>query len=99
MIQDVSLDYIKNGDFTEYHTVLHPTQSPDLNPIENLWDELDHRVHERPISSIPELRERLQEEWAKLSLEYIQKLISSMPKRMQTVTATPSTRIWRNESF
>ncbi len=64
---------------TPYYT---PAQSPDLNPIENLWDELDRRVHERLISSIPELREHLQEEWAKLSLECIQKLISSMPKRM-----------------
>ncbi len=59
--------------------------SPDLNPIENVWDELDRRVHERPISPIPELQERFQEEWAKLSLEYIQKLISSMPKRMRAI--------------
>ncbi len=34
----------------------------NLNPIENLWDELDRCVHERPISSIPELREQLQGE-------------------------------------
>ncbi len=37
------------------HSITHPTQSPDLNPIENLWDELDRCVHKRPISSIPEL--------------------------------------------
>ncbi len=67
------------------HSITPPAQSPDLNPIENLWDKLDHRVHERPISSIPELREQLQEEWAKLSLEYTQKLISIMPKHMQAV--------------
>ncbi len=79
MIRNISLDYVKNGYVNEYH------QSPDLIPIENLWDELDHRVHERSISSIPELRERLQEEWAKMSLEYTQKLISSMPKHMQAV--------------
>ncbi len=67
----------------EHHECDPPPQSLDLNPIENLWDELDHRVHERPISSILELREWLREEWAKLSLEYVQKLISSMPKHMQ----------------
>ncbi len=37
------------------HSITPLAQSPDLNPIENLWDEVDHRVHERPISSIPEL--------------------------------------------
>ncbi len=24
MIRNISLDYVKNGSFTEYHTVLHP---------------------------------------------------------------------------
>ncbi len=51
------------------HSITPPVQSPDLNPIENLWDELGSCVHERPILSIPELRKRLKEEWAKLSLE------------------------------
>ncbi len=86
MVRNISLDYVKNGYFTKYHTVLTPPPShPDLNPIENLWYELDRHVHERPISSIPELREWLQAEWAKLILEYIQKLITSMPKCMQPV--------------
>ena len=47
--------------------VLHPPpQSPDLNPIENLWDELDTRVHSQPISSKEHLKRRLTEEWAKI---------------------------------
>jgi len=59
-----------------------PPQSPDLNPIENLWSELDRRVHKTPISSISALKERLQEEWAKIGPEYTQKIIANMPKRL-----------------
>ena len=59
-----------------------PPQSPDLNPIENLWSELDHRVHKTPISSLPMLKARLQEEWAKISPEYIKKIINNMPNRL-----------------
>ena len=65
---------------------VHPTpQSPDLNPIENLWDELDTRVHIQPISSKEHLKRRLTEEWAKISAEYTGKLERSMPNRLGEV--------------
>jgi len=57
-----------------------PPQSPDLNPIENLWSELDRRVHKTPISSISALKERLQEKWAKIGPEYTQKNYSQYAK-------------------
>jgi len=59
-----------------------PPQSPDLNLIENLWSELDRRVHKTPISSISALKERLQEECARIGPEYTQKIIANMPKRL-----------------
>uniref|UniRef100_A0AAR2JMZ4 Tc1-like transposase DDE domain-containing protein n=1 Tax=Pygocentrus nattereri TaxID=42514 RepID=A0AAR2JMZ4_PYGNA len=41
-----------------------PTQSPDLNPLEHLWDELERR---RARNSVPQnlndLRAALQEKW------------------------------------
>lgn len=66
--------------------VIHPPpQSPDLNIIENLWDELDRRVHQTPVSSKAALKERLEAEWMKFDQEYIRKLVCSMPNRLQCV--------------
>jgi hypothetical protein len=38
-----------------------PAQSPDLNPIEQLWDELEHRLRARPnhLTSVPDLTNAL----------------------------------------
>lgn len=66
--------------------VLHPPpQSPDLNPIENLWDYLDRRIRITPIKSKDELKLRLTEEWSRIPLEYLNKIISNMPKRLNHV--------------
>ncbi|KAK3524837.1 hypothetical protein QTP86_007578 [Hemibagrus guttatus] len=43
-----------------------PSQSPDLNPIENLWRELKIRVAQRQPQTITALEEICMEEWAKL---------------------------------
>jgi len=57
--------------------VLHPPpQSPDLNPIENLWDQLDRNIRKMPIRTIPELKQRLIEEWNCIMQEYLEKIIS-----------------------
>ncbi|KAK3523144.1 hypothetical protein QTP86_020197 [Hemibagrus guttatus] len=43
-----------------------PSQSPDLNPIENLWRDLKIRVAQRQPQNITALEEICMEEWAKL---------------------------------
>ncbi|KAJ4947435.1 hypothetical protein JOQ06_009470 [Pogonophryne albipinna] len=42
-----------------------PSQSPDLNPIENLWRELKVRVGQQQPQNITALEEICMEEWAK----------------------------------
>ena len=44
-----------------------PAKSPDLNPIEHVWDLLDPRVRARasPISNVRELAGALVEKWGK----------------------------------
>ncbi|KAI4887076.1 hypothetical protein NFI96_013964, partial [Prochilodus magdalenae] len=43
-----------------------PSQSPDLNPIENLWRELKVRVAKRQPTNLHDLERICKEEWAKI---------------------------------
>ena len=45
-----------------------PGQSPDLNPIEHLWDKLERRIRQQdpPPTSEKKLAEILQKEWKKI---------------------------------
>lgn len=62
-----------------------PSQSPDLNPIENLWGHLDRQVMDRRPNSEEELYNILEEGWKALSVTYLTKLVDSMPRRIQAV--------------
>ena len=57
-----------------------PRNSPDLNPIENLWTESKDKVSEQQRSSAPELVRVIKEVWAReISKEYCLSLIDSRP--------------------
>ncbi|KAK3506035.1 hypothetical protein QTP70_003119 [Hemibagrus guttatus] len=60
-----------------------PSQSPDLNPIENLWRELKIRVAQRQPQNITALEEICMEEWAKLC----KNLVATYRKRLTSVIA------------
>ena len=45
------------------HQMTWPPQSPDLNPIEMVWDELNHRVKEKQPTSAQLMWELLQDCW------------------------------------
>lgn len=65
-----------------------PAQSPDLNPIENLWALLKKGLannYDSPPSSLPVLYDRVQEQWYNLSLDLCEKLVKSMSNRLQAV--------------
>ena len=59
-----------------------PAQSPDLNPIEYLWDHLKCQLqkYDTPPKGVHELWERVVEEWNAISPEVCQNLIESMPR-------------------
>uniref|UniRef100_A0A8K9XXR5 Tc1-like transposase DDE domain-containing protein n=1 Tax=Oncorhynchus mykiss TaxID=8022 RepID=A0A8K9XXR5_ONCMY len=57
-----------------------PPKSPDLNPIEHIWDLLDRRVRDRaiPPRNVRELAGALVEEWGNISQQELANLVQSM---------------------
>ena len=64
-----------------------PSQSPDLNLIENLWQDLKIAVHQRSPSNLTELEQFCQEEWANIARCRCANLVETYPKRLPAVIA------------
>ena len=64
-----------------------PAQSPDLNPIEYLWQHLKKQLakYETELTSMHELWERVEVEWEKIPTQVCIDLIESMPRRIAAV--------------
>ncbi|GFV73986.1 transposable element Tcb1 transposase [Trichonephila clavipes] len=62
------------------NTLLWPARSPDLSPVEHIWDHLGWRDWHR--SSLNELEARFQHIWSEMSQDIIQNLYASMPDRI-----------------
>uniref|UniRef100_A0A3P8RRW3 Tc1-like transposase DDE domain-containing protein n=1 Tax=Amphiprion percula TaxID=161767 RepID=A0A3P8RRW3_AMPPE len=66
-----------------------PAMSPDLNPIEHVWDQLKQRLDARtpPPCDLAELHVALVEEWNALPQNNVMRLVRSMRRRCQAVIA------------
>ena len=62
-----------------------PPNSPDLNPIENLWAYLQQRVYARDPRTLAQLQRYVEEEWEAVPTEHVQRLVNSMPRRLAAV--------------
>ncbi|MBS0032906.1 MAG: transposase [Candidatus Baumannia cicadellinicola] len=64
-----------------------PACSPDLNPIEHVWDQLGRSIRGRPNQSrtLDELEIALREEWEWLPQDSLRRLIRTMPQRVRAV--------------
>jgi hypothetical protein len=71
----------------EVPTLQWPSQSPDLNPIENLWSILDEKVKDRCPQNETELFQVLQQAWNSLEVNTLERLADSMPQRIAAVIA------------
>ncbi|GFU44501.1 transposable element Tcb1 transposase [Trichonephila clavipes] len=63
-------------------TLTWPGRSPDLSPIEHIWDHLGRQVGHS--TSLNELEARLQEIWNEMSQDIIQNLYASMLDRIES---------------
>uniref|UniRef100_A0AAZ3Q231 Tc1-like transposase DDE domain-containing protein n=1 Tax=Oncorhynchus tshawytscha TaxID=74940 RepID=A0AAZ3Q231_ONCTS len=71
-----------------------PSQSTDLNPIENLWAELKKRVRAWRPTNLTQLHQLCQEECAKFTPTYCGKLVESYLKRLSNLKAMlPNTNL------
>jgi transposase len=64
-----------------------PASSPDLNPIENIWQRIKQRLrrrHECP-HNVEELKALVADEWSRITIEEIRDLIKTMHNRMAAV--------------
>jgi len=69
-------------------TLDYPPNSPDLNPIKNLWSILARRVEstqQNTCETVEELQDVIADEWSKIKPEVLRKLWRSMPARCQAV--------------
>ena len=62
-----------------------PSQSPDLNPIENMWYDLKIALHQQNPSNLKELEQFCLEESATIPMAGSAKLIETYPKILEAV--------------
>ena len=66
---------------------LHPPNSPDLNPIENIWAWMKHEITTKYmyVTSKEEMQRIVMEMWENFMDNQWDGLIASMPDRMKAV--------------
>ncbi len=62
-----------------------PANSPDLNPIENLWGIFKRKMRDTRLNNADELKATVKETWASIPPQQCHKLITSMPRRIEAV--------------
>lgn len=70
-----------------------PSNSPDLNPIENLWAIVKRNVEMRMPHNLSELEQYMTEEWDKIPNNILINLINSMRRRCEMIIENNGERI------
>lgn len=62
-----------------------PAQSPDLNPIENIWNTLKIACSRTKVSNEEQKFQLLQSEWNNITVDTLSNMVRSMPRRCEAV--------------
>lgn len=67
-----------------------PPMSPDMNPIEHVWDYIGRQIQlsDAPPTTLPQLRQAIQQAWDGMPQGVLENLIDSMPRRRVALVAT-----------
>jgi len=71
----------------EFTVLKWPPQSPDLNPIEHLWDVVEQELRALDVypTNLHQLQDAILSIWANISKECFQYFVESMPRRIKAV--------------
>jgi hypothetical protein len=72
-------------DDNQINVIDWPSQSPDLNPIENLWALADRQVKKTKPKNLNDLFANISDCWQNISPDICAKLVDSMQRRCQAV--------------
>lgn len=65
-----------------------PSQSPDMNPIENIWKILKKRIRDRQPKDLCELKRFAIEEWTEIPVKTCQAHVANYRKRLSALIAS-----------
>ncbi len=77
----------QTGFLNEFTLHKWPPQSPDFNPIEQLWDVVERDIHIMDVqpTNLQQLRDAIISIWTNISEECFQHLVESMPRIIKVV--------------
>ena len=82
-----TIQWLEDKEINYWGKAEWPPNSPDLNPIENLWSILEETMKsekDQP-KNIADLEKLLQRAWKKIKLDTLENLVKSMPDRVRDI--------------
>ena len=89
----VDLDFFQQGNVT---MMKQPAWSPDSKSTKHIWDELGHAITsiDNPPQNLGELHQALLDRWAEIPVEHLQRLVASMPRRLEAIIVSRGGNTW-----